>query len=166
MDYAKLADLIAEQEEILKLDHFTNEDAFDLGMIMVRHLPELPKPMIVEIWKNNLLVFRYANENAIPNFDRWLKRKKKTVDTMLMSSLHVFANFNRDGKDLAKDVFWDPMEFAVCGGAFPLYVKGSGQIGLIAVSGQPHLVDHQFMVDCLNEYLGRRAPSIFEVVEK
>ena len=164
MDYAKLADLIDEQERTLRFEKFTHEDALNLGMVMVRKLPELPKPMTVEVWRNNLLVFRYANEGAIPNYDRWLKRKKKTVDTMLMSSLHVFANFNRDGKDLAKDVFWDPMEFAVCGGAFPIYVEGVGQIGLIAVSGQPHLDDHQFMVDCLSEFLGKRTRSIFEVV--
>ena len=156
MDYAALAKMIEDQENTLRFDRFTHEDALKLGLLMVSKLNDLPQPMIVELYRNNLLVFRYANEGAIRNFDRWLARKRKTVETMYMSSLRAFATFNRDGKDIVKNVFWDPMEFALCGGGFPIYVNGCGMIGSVIVSGQPHLVDHQFMVDCLSEFLGKK----------
>ncbi|MCX7614513.1 MAG: heme-binding protein [Clostridiales bacterium] len=155
MDYAALTKLIEDQENTLRFDRFTHEDALKLGLLMVEKMKNLPKPMTIELYRNNLLVFRYANEGAIRNYDRWLARKRKTVETMYMSSLRAYAQFNRDGKDIAKDVFWDPMEFALCGGGFPIFVNECGMIGTVLVSGQPHLVDHQFIVECLSEYLGK-----------
>ena len=38
----------------------------------------------------------------------------------------------------------------------PLIVRGIGQVGVIAVSGLPHLDDHQVIVETLTEWFGRK----------
>ncbi len=55
----------------------------------------------------------------------------------------------------------DPARFAMCGGGFPLNVRGVGQVGVIAVSGLPHLDDHQVIVDALTEWFSKKHEKCF-----
>jgi uncharacterized protein (UPF0303 family) len=45
-------------------------------------------------------------------------------------------------------------DYAVAGGAFPLFVEGVGCIGTVAVSGLPQRDDHALVVDVLGEMCG------------
>ena len=58
-------------------------------------------------------------------------------------SILRFAYFSR------KDAWY----YAASGGGFPINVSGAGVIGAVLVSGQPHLVDHDFLVDCISKFL-------------
>ena len=47
------------------------------------------------------------------------------------------------------------MEFAAHGGAFPIYVRGTGAVATVTVSGLPQKADHELVVEALSEILGR-----------
>jgi len=58
-----------------------------------------------------------------------------------------------DGLDYDAIPSFDPREYAAHGGAFPVVVRGTGQVGTITVSGLPGPQDHQLVVDVLKDYL-------------
>ena len=45
-------------------------------------------------------------------------------------------------------------EYALCGGGFPIRIKGSKPIvGVILASNLFHIADHEFIITCLRAYL-------------
>ncbi len=53
----------------------------------------------------------------------------------------------------------NPAEFSSSGGGFPLTIAGTGCVGTIAVSGLPHIQDHQFLVRVLRQFLSEKNAS-------
>lgn len=152
-------DAIVKQEETLIFDKFDNNDAFELGMLMINKAKEKNSPIAVDIVRSGQQLFRVSLPGTSADNDRWIKRKNACVNRTFRSSLRVFfenkvtdwaAEFDMDyytmfGLDTKKGV--------AIGGAFPLKVKGVGCIGTITVSGLPHELDHKHVVDCLRIYL-------------
>ncbi len=62
------------------------------------------------------------------------------------------------GMRLEEKHFVDPLEFSAHGGAFPVYVKGTGLVGTITVSGLPQEDDHELVVECIREFLDAHGP--------
>ena len=48
-------------------------------------------------------------------------------------------------------------EYAPHGGCFPVFIKGSGLIGTITVSGLAQEDDHQLLVDVIRDYLKKES---------
>lgn len=153
MDIKALQHEIIKQEELLRFEHFSNEDALEIGMLLIEEARKRNAPVAIDITVNGYKVFRYGFQGTNAHNDMWLRRKMNTVNTVHKSSLHVFTILEQTGEDLEKDWFLDSMEYACMGGGFPIYIKGTGVIGCIGVSGLPHTQDHQVIVDVLCKYL-------------
>ena len=48
----------------------------------------------------------------------------------------------------------DPNDYAFGGGGFPILLRGTGMIGVVAVSGLTHWEDHALVVRCIEAFLG------------
>ena len=59
----------------------------------------------------------------------------------------------QNGGDYEAIPTFDAREYAAHGGAFPVVVKGTGQVGTITVSGLPGPEDHALVVGVLKDYL-------------
>jgi uncharacterized protein (UPF0303 family) len=153
MDIRALQQEIIKQEELLRFEHFSNEDALEIGMLLIEEAKKRNAVIAIDIIINGYKVFRYGFTGTNLHNDMWLRRKMNTVHTVQKSSLHVYTLLQERNQDLQKDWFLDPMEYACMGGGFPIHVKGTGVIGCIGVSGLPHLEDHQLIVDTLCSYL-------------
>ena len=153
-DTKALRELVEKQEALLRFDHFSYKDAWKLGVLMVNEAREKKLPIAIRITVNNLVIFSHVLEGANAHNEQWLNRKHNTVFVRQESSLHLFTVAELEGKTLEKDWLLDPMEYALCGGGFPLYLKGTGVIGTICVSGLPHVEDHMFITSCLEKFLG------------
>ncbi len=153
MDYKELKERVIKEEQLLRFDHFSNEDALEVGMLLIEEAKRRKAAPAIDIVINGYQVFRYGFEGTNNHNTMWLKRKMNTVQVVHKSSLQVFAILKETGEDLLKDWFLDPMDYAAMGGGFPIYVKGTGIIGCIGVSGLPHLQDHGIIVDVLCKYL-------------
>ena len=152
-NYKKIIETCTAQEEKYIFDSFTRKDAMKLGGMIVEAARETYGTGIaVGIAINGLKVFQYVDEGATIHNAEWLDRKIATVTQFHKSSLRVWAEFEDQGITLEGERL-NPYQFALCGGGFPLTVRGAGVVGVIAASGLPHLEDHQVLVDTLEKWM-------------
>ena len=144
----ELLAMLEMQEEILQFTHFTNEDAWELGKLIVSEIQRQKLPVAVTIRLNNgYTVFRYAANGTNIQNENWMQRKFNTVRTLETSTLHAAMLLKKSEQTLA-DWFLDEKEYAAAGGGFPIRLRGTGVIGSICVSGYPdHVDDHQLIIN-------------------
>lgn len=146
---------VVKEEEALQFDHFTRQDALQLGLLMDKNARNYPDPAAIEITVNGLVVFRYFQEGAIPDSELWLARKRNTVELMHMSSLHFLAWLEENGETM-QDRKLDANAYAAGGGGFPIIIRGVGVVGSICASGMSnHLDDHALVVESIKQYLAK-----------
>jgi uncharacterized protein (UPF0303 family) len=143
-----------EQEEKLKFEDFSQTEALKLGSFIYEKSKGLPKPVAIEIRFNRLTVFSFYPDGTNENNMLWLKAKAKTVDMTQKSSLRFWIDVQLSGSS-PESKRMPEVEYACCGGGFPLTVKNVGVVGTICVSGLPHLEDHKLIVESLEQYLSQ-----------
>lgn len=149
----ELIAMLEMQEEILQFTHFTNEDAWELGNMIVAEIRKRNLSVAVTIRLNNgFTVFRYAANGTNMQNERWMERKFNSVRMLEQSSLLSCMKLKKAEKTLA-DWFLDENDYAAVGGGFPIRVEEVGVIGAVIVSGLPHMADHDLAVKCIGRYL-------------
>ncbi len=157
MDKEKTAEevlnVLKMQEEILQFTHFSNDDAWELGKLMIAEAKKRDLAIAVMIKRSNgLPVFTHMMDGVtLDNLD-WLNRKFNTVMRTEVSTLEFYMYLQNSGHTMA-DKFMDEKTYACAGGGFPIRVEDSGVIGAVIVSGLNHVQDHDFIVRCLSRYL-------------
>lgn len=153
MTIEELEKVLDMQEEILQFSHFTNEDAWMLGNIIVAEAKRRSLPVAVSIRLNNgYTVFQYAADGTNLCSQGWMDRKYNTVKMTEHSSLNLYMTLRRTEQS-REDLFLDPKEYAACGGGFPIRVEEVGVIGAVTVSGLDHISDHDLLIKCISMYL-------------
>ena len=141
-----------QQEQLYQFRNFSHADAWELGCALVSACAEMEGPLAVEIELNHVLIFRFYPDGTGKFHEQWLRRKRNIVNTMEKSSLRCKFELAQSGEDLARDWCLDPMQYAACGGGFPIRLRGGSVIGAIAVSGLPDLRDHAALIEGLRRY--------------
>jgi uncharacterized protein (UPF0303 family) len=147
-----LASLLAEEERLV-FGHFDHETAWDLGAAMRAQGLADGLPIAISIRRNGQRLFHAALPGSSADNDFWIDRKAAVVDRYGHSSYYVGCLHRAKGGDFDVDARLDRNLFAAHGGAFPLTIRGTGPIGVIAVSGLPQVEDHQFVVAALERFL-------------
>lgn len=147
-----LASLLAEEERLV-FGHFDHETAWDLGSAMRTQGLADGLPIVISIRRNGQRLFHTALPGSSADNDFWIDRKAAVVDRYGHSSYYVGCLHRANGGDFDVDARLDRNLFAAHGGAFPLTIRGTGPIGVIAVSGLPQVEDHQFVVAALERFL-------------
>jgi len=146
---------VEEQERRLVLPHFDNDDAWELGSLLVRMARERTLPVTVDVTRGKQQLFHAALPGTAAHNDVWITRKVRTVREFGVSS-YLAGLRARAGGRLFEEAPWiDPLRFAGHGGAFPIAVAGTGLVGTVAVSGLPQADDHALAVEALDELLAR-----------
>ena len=153
-EWPPVAELAAQEQE-LRWDRFTEDDAWRLGSALVAVAQERRLPVAVDVSRGDHQLFHAALPGTAPDNDAWLARKTRTVRRFAKSSLHVGQLCRDAGRSLEEVYSVSPQEYADHGGAFPVTVEGVGVIGVVAVSGLPQLEDHALVVEVLRSVLGR-----------
>lgn len=148
-----LASLLAEEER-LTFPHFDHQTAWDLGSAMRAQALADELPVVISIRRNGQRLFHTALPGSAADNDVWIDRKSAVVDRFGHSSYYIGCKFRAEGKDFDTASRLDIGAFAAHGGAFPLMIRGTGPIGVIAVSGLPQVEDHRFVVTALERFLG------------
>ena len=153
-------EILCRQEEMLRFDSFDNEDAWKLGSLIVEDARKRNLPIAVDIRINGYQVFRYGFQGTNDYNEIWLKRKIRSVTMMHKSTLGIHYMRRTGREDIYENGYLDPAEYAAMGGGFPIYVKGTGVIGVLAVSGLEHHEDHDAAVSGLCKYLGKEVERV------
>lgn len=154
MDLDERVAIVSAQEELLKFETFTAEDAWELGKIFVAEAMDQDIKIAISIRSmSGKRMFHYAAEGTNHGADAWLDRKFKTVQHFESSTLAYSLFLKRRGTTLAERGL-DPTQFVACGGGFPVFVDGVGVVAAVMVSGLTDVEDHDILVRCIAKYLG------------
>lgn len=143
------------QERRLVFRQFTYEDAWALGSLLVELARERQAPVAVDIHRGGQQLFHAALPGSTPDNDAWIDRKRRVVERYGSASYLVGARFRAKGSTFEESSRLDPDAYAAHGGSFPVTVEGVGVVGTVTVSGLPQLQDHRFVVEALEQFLGR-----------
>ena len=147
-----LASLLAEEDRLVfpAFDHHT---AWELGSAVRAQALADGLPVVISIRRNGQRLFHAALPGTVADNDSWIDRKSAVVDRYGHSSYYIGCRHRAEGGDFETDTRLDVHRYAAHGGAFPIMVRGTGPIGVIAVSGLPQAEDHQFVVAALERFL-------------
>lgn len=150
---SEMIEIIQHQEKSLQFDVFNEEVALKLGLACIEEAEEMKVPVSVEITMNGSTLFYYRSEGTSEHNRDWLRRKTNAVNKLDMSSLQLYYYLIDANRQLKEDMYLDPMDYAACGGGFPIRIKGVGLVGSICFSALPHIEDHEFVVKVLSKFL-------------
>ena len=145
---------IALQEARLRFARFDARTAWDLGQRLKAAAEARGVAVAIEIRIALETVFFYAMPGTAPANADWVRRKRNTVELTQRSSYAIGNLPLRDGETTLQRMGLPGRDYAVAGGAFPLFVEGVGCIGTVAVSGLPQRDDHALVVEVLGEMCG------------
>ena len=153
MNIDKYITIAEKQEELLRFPHFSRQDTWELGQLMVSRILQEHLKLSASIrLASGLVLFQYLPEGTTANNENWMTRKFNVVRDLEISSLLNSLRLDKKKQTLL-DRSLDPALYAKSGGAFPIRVTGTGVIGAVIVSGLPHLADHDFLVESLSRFL-------------
>lgn len=152
--HSKALELLQRQEQLLQFDRFSNEDALRIGLKLVEGARARKQVVSVEIARNGQVLLAHGMDGAPPDHAHWIRRKSNLANRTGHSSFYTHTEVVQNGGDFDAIPTLDPREYAAHGGAFPVVVKGTGQVGTITVSGLPGAEDHALVVKVLTDYLG------------
>lgn len=147
-----LAALLADEAR-LAFDRFDDHTAWELGSAMRAQALADGLPLVISIRRNGQRLFHTALPGTSADNDCWIDRKSAVVDRYGHSSYYIGCLHRANGGDFDADARLDVNLFAAHGGAFPMTIRGTGPVGVIAVSGLPQVEDHQFVVAALERFL-------------
>lgn len=153
-----LAALIARilgEIEALQFESFSRDDALDLGLLLVEVGRARSLPIAIDISKAGQVLFHAALEGATPDNELWIRAKQRTAVRYEVPSLLVGLRARAAGGRIEDNAWFDQKRYAAHGGAFPIYVRGTGAVATVTVSGLPQKADHELVVEALAEFLGR-----------
>lgn len=147
-------EILKEQEEKLQFDKFNHAEALKLGNFMIGQAKKRGITIAISICMNSgCVVFQYCPDGTNLLNQRWMKRKFQTVREMERSSLLSALLWEKEGCTTETHGLKGE-EYALCGGGFPIRIKGTSAVmGAIIASNLYHIADHEFIIDCLREYM-------------
>ena len=149
----ELKKVLTQQEEMLRFEHFSNQDAWELGSFLVKKVYAEKIALAIAIRKpTGNILFQHCTENTSLNNQNWMQRKFNTILLMECSSLAAWAQSLISGEEVATHGL-DSRDYVFCGGGFPIRLKTGEMVAVLTVSNLPHEQDHDFIITALSEWL-------------
>ena len=145
-----------DEVDALHLSSFSQADALALGLMLVDLATRRNLPIAIDIRRSNHVIFHVSLPGATPDNDIWVQRKSSTTERYAEPSLLVGLKGRLGGGSLEDNGWFDQTRYASHGGAFPIFVKGTGHVATATVSGLPQKADHDLVVEALTLFRDRR----------
>ncbi|MFI2366912.1 heme-degrading domain-containing protein [Streptomyces sp. NPDC018833] len=145
-------DEILEQERRLTLHHFSHDDAWKLGSLLVEMAHLRDAPVAIDIRRGAQQLFHCGLPGSSADNDAWIDRKRRVVERYGESSYLVGARHRAKGTTFEESSRLDPDVYAAHGGSFPIIIEGVGVVGTVTVSGLPQAEDHAMVVEALERF--------------
>ena len=145
---------IKEQERTLVFDHFSSEDALQIGQILIEKAKQTGVSYVINISLNRRQLFHFSPEGVSPDNDNWARRKENCVYHFFRSSYRLTLELEDSEELLFPRYGLNDSDFVTAGGSFPITVRGVGVVGAITISGLPQEDDHAYVTGAIAQYLG------------
>ena len=143
---------LLEVEEKLQFTSFSNEDALKLGLIVIDLAKEVyQRGVSVNIERNRQVLFTYFMEGTSYENLSWMSRKKMIVERFNHSSMYVGEIYSARDTTANDASFLPPSEYQAVGGCYPIFIKNTGAVGSLSISGMTAEEDHELCVKALTK---------------
>lgn len=142
------------QEQKLRFEKFDEETAWSLGQKLRAAAVAKKLPLVIDIRVAGRPLFYVALPGTSPDNAEWVRRKINVVMRYHKCSYRVSRELVLNGQALDESRGVLPIDHAPHGGCFPIHIIGTGVVGTVTVSGIPQREDHNFVAECLSEFLG------------
>lgn len=149
----KIVAELEEQEKTLLFDAFGNDTALEIGMMLVNRAKADGLSITVDVTRGGQQLFHHALEGTSQDNDFWVRRKNATVYRFGQSSYRFALRWRSIDDTLRRSFGVSEADYGMCGGAFPVTVRGVGIVGTVTVSGLTEEDDHALVVRAIREYL-------------
>ena len=153
-DSNSLDALVAEEQE-LQFPSFSADVAWTLGSHIYQRAKAASLPIAIEVSRNGQQLFFAALPGATPDNAEWIRRKRAVVQRFHHSSLYMSVEAEVKGRPFLQRYGLSEQEYAAAGGGFPIFVRETGCVGAIVVSGLPQLEDHRLVTEEIRETITR-----------
>ena len=133
----------------IELDSFSNRVGLEIGLAIFNLAKERKQNIAVKIERLNHVIFLYVDENLPADKHNWLKRKANVAKHFQESSLCVKNDLANGNMSLEKTFALDTKKYLAKGGSIPIFVKNSGMIAIVTVSGLRDDEDHNIIIEAL-----------------
>ncbi|WP_233899751.1 heme-binding protein [Tenacibaculum piscium] len=143
-----------EDDNIIKkieLESFSNRVGLEIGMAIVDLAKERQQRVAVKIERLNYTIFLYVDDNLPADKLNWLRRKANVVRNFEESSLSVKHQLKKGKMTLNGTFALDSKEYLARGGSIPIFVKNTGMVAIVSVSGLHDKQDHAIIIDGLKK---------------
>ena len=141
------------QEQKLRFAKLDEADAWALGVAMREKAEAKKLPLVIDIQVAGRPLFYTALLGSTPDHANWVRRKINVVMRLHKCSYRVSREIAQSGQELDETRGMNPIDVATHGGCFPVHIIGTGIVGTVTVSGIPQREDHNFVAECLSEFL-------------
>jgi uncharacterized protein (UPF0303 family) len=153
-DSNSLDALLAEEQE-LQFPSFSADVAWTLGSHIYQRAKAASLPIAIEVSRNGQQLFFAALPGATPDNAEWIRRKRAVVQRFHHSSLYMSVEAEVKGRPFLQRYGLSEQEYAAAGGGFPIFVRETGCVGAVVVSGLPQLEDHRLVTEAIRETITR-----------
>lgn len=155
MTLAQNLGAIIAQEKGLVFSSFDENIAWKIGCMLHERAVAETLSLAIDIRFFDRQLFFAATHGVVADNHDWVRRKARTVQRFLCSSYRVAHELALEETNIEQRYFLSPVEYAACGGGFPITIRNVGVIGSVVVSGLPDRRDHELVVDALCDALGK-----------
>ena len=153
-DNPSLDALLAEEQE-LQFPSFSADVAWTLGSHIYQRAKAASLPIAIEVSRNGQQLFFAALPGATPDNAEWIRPKRAVVQRFHHSSLYMSVEAEVKGRPFLQRYGLSEQEYAAAGGGFPIFVRETGCVGAVVVSGLPQLEDHRLVTEEIRETITR-----------
>ncbi|WP_201836083.1 heme-degrading domain-containing protein [Microvirga zambiensis] len=145
-DSNNLDALLAEERD-LQFSSFGADVAWTLGSHIYQRAKAGALPIAIEISRNGQQLFFAALPGPTPDNAEWIRRKRTVVQRFHHSFLYMSVEADVKGRPFLQRYGLSEQDYAAAGGRFPIFVKDTGCVGAVVVSGLPQLEDHRLVTE-------------------
>ena len=145
---------IEHEMATLQFARFSQNDALELGLLLIELGTTRNLPIAIDIRKEAHILFHVSLPGATADNEVWVERKSRTAAQYAEPSLLVGLRGRVGGGRIEDNSWFDQSRYAAHGGAFPVYLKGTGPVATVTVSGLPQKADHELVVEALTAFKG------------
>lgn len=148
-----ILDRLLLEEAELQFSGFNEDTAWEIGSDLMNRAVAEKLSITIDITRGEHQVFHASRPGTSADNDEWVKRKTRLVYRLGHSSFYVGQLLKSMGKSLEEVFLIHESVYAPHGGCFPIFVKGTGLVGTITVSGLAQEDDHRLVTEVVRHYL-------------
>jgi uncharacterized protein (UPF0303 family) len=149
----QILEQLLQEEQDLQFTSFNESTAWEIGCQLVERAQKEGLRVTIDITRGSHQLFHASLRGTSADNDEWIKRKVRIVYRFGHSSYYMGQLLKSKGKRLEEAYLIPESEYAPHGGCFPVFVKDTGMVGTITVSGLPQEEDHKLVVQTIRDYL-------------